>query len=89
MKDLSFDMPALQQYPSAWNTYGASIPIKNIVKLTPPLVPNVNGGFFLKEHLLTPAWEADFRIVVRNQAQLNKASKSDNLDIFALWYLLS
>ena len=66
LRHLSFDAATLQQFPSEWIAYGTAVPLKSKVKITPPLVPEVSGQFFLKDSLETGAWDADFKVMVGN-----------------------
>ena len=66
MKELSFDMAALGQYPQAWTSYGSAVPLKSKVKVTPPTITDVAGQIFLDNALETPAWEAEIKFMVNS-----------------------
>ena len=61
LRDLSFDMKVMREYPVTWSTTGSAVPIMSKVKVV-PAIPKVNGQLFLKQELATPAWEVAFRM---------------------------
>ena len=63
LKDLSFDMGLMREYPSEWSTTGVAIPIMSKVKVVPE-IPNVNGQIFMKNELVTAAWDVAFRMEI-------------------------
>ena len=42
LRDLSFDMRMMHEYPVAWQTTGTAIPLMSKTKLV-PAIPKVNG----------------------------------------------
>ena len=45
LRDFSFDMGTMREYPANWNAMGTAIPIMSKVKLVPE-IPHVSGQFF-------------------------------------------
>ena len=71
LKDLSFDMGLMREYPSEWSTTGVAIPIMSKVKVVPE-IPNVNGQIFMKNELVTAAWDVAFRMEIDMSEKLDK-----------------
>lgn len=67
LRDLSFDMSVMHEYPTTWTTQGSAVPILSKVKVV-PAIPKVNGQLFMKDQLKTPAWDVSYRLVL-NQSQ--------------------
>ena len=47
IRDLSFDMQMMHEYPAAWNTWNSAVPILSKIKVLPAL-PKQSGQLFLK-----------------------------------------
>lgn len=88
LRDLSFDMSVMHEYPSAWTTSGSAVPILSKVKLVPS-IPLVNGQLFIKDQLKTPAWDVSYRLKLNQSQQLQNLKINEMVDLYAIWYLLS
>ena len=88
LKDLSFDMGLMREYPTEWSTTGVAIPIQSKVKIVPE-IPNVNGQIFMKNELVTAAWDIAFRMEIDMSSKLDKLKINEMQDIFAAWFLVS
>jgi len=63
LREFSFDMNLMREYPSGWQTSGSAVPILSKVKLLPS-IPNVNGQLFMKKELATAAWDVTYRFIL-------------------------
>jgi len=63
LRDLSFDMSLMREYPVAWTTSGSAVPILSKVKIVPN-IPKVNGQIFLKQELATAGWDVTYRLTL-------------------------
>ena len=54
-----------------------------------PEIPNVNGQIFLKNELVTAAWDVAFRMEIDMSPKLDKLKINEMQDIFAAWFLVS
>ena len=57
------------------------------MRITPPIVPNLSGQFFLKDPLETAAWEADIKVILNSYQDLLNTPTGQPIDLFAIWYL--
>jgi len=87
IRDLSFDMQMMHEYPAEWNTFNSAVPIMSKVKVIPAL-PTQSGQFFTKKPLATPAWDVTYQVAIEQTQALRDAKLSELVDLFACWYLL-
>ena len=88
LKDISFDMGLMREYPSEWSTTGVAIPIMSKVKVVPG-IGNVNGQIFMKDELVTAAWDVAYRLEIDTSSKLDKLKINEMQDLFACWFLVS
>ena len=88
LKDISFDMGLMREYPSEWSTTGVAIPIMSKTKIVPE-IPSVNGQIFMKNELVTAAWDVAFRMQIDMSSKLDALKINEMQDIFAAWFLVS
>ena len=87
LKDFSFDMNTMNEYPASYMTDGVAVPLKNKVKIVPKL-PNVAGKFFSDKKLGTTEWEVQYKLKVDTK-KLTVQTDPRYEDMFALWYMIS
>ena len=87
LRDYSFDMGMMHEYPINWETYSSAVPIMSKVKVLPN-IPNSSGQFFLKKELETPAWDVTYQIGIEQSESLKQNKINEMVDLFACWYLL-
>jgi len=63
LKDFSFDLNTMNEYPAGYMTEGVAVPLKNKVKIVPKL-PNVAGKFFSDKKLGTTEWEVQYKVKI-------------------------
>ena len=88
LRDLSFDMSLMREYPVEWQTTGSAVPILSKIKMLPN-IPKVNGQLFLKNALATPAWSVSYRLSFEMDSELNKLKQDEMADLFAMWFLMT
>lgn len=88
LKEYSFDMATMQQYPSGWNGFGSAVPLKTKVKITPDKVPDRAGQFFMRKPLETGVWEMNIKVLLNGLDSVIR-DRAEMTDIFAVWFTLS
>ena len=61
IRDFSFDMQMMHEYPERWYSYNSAVPLLSKVKVL-PAIPESNGQLFLKQQLETPAWDVTYQV---------------------------
>jgi len=69
LRDITWDMGLMHEYPMTWVTTGTAVPILSKTKVV-PAIPNVNGQLFLKQELTTPAWDVSYRLKLEQHSTL-------------------